>query len=131
MYGLLGEKLGHSFSPQIHKQLGDYEYRLFEVEPEDLADFLHSGAFSGLNVTIPYKKAVLPYLAEISEQAKAIGSVNTITVLPDGALRGDNTDYDGFLYLVQKSGVPVRGKKALVLGTGGDRKSTRLNSSHP
>lgn len=119
MYGLLGEKLGHSFSPQIHKQLGDYEYRLFEVEPEDLADFLHSGAFSGLNVTIPYKKAVLPYLAEISEQAKAIGSVNTITVLPDGTLRGDNTDYDGFLYLVQKSGVPVRGKKALVLGTGG------------
>lgn len=119
MYGLLGEKLGHSFSPQIHKQLGDYEYRLFEVKPEDLADFLHSGTFSGLNVTIPYKKTVLPYLAEISEQAKAIGSVNTITVLPDGTLRGDNTDYDGFLYLVQKSGVPVRGKKALVLGTGG------------
>lgn len=119
MYGLLGEKLGHSFSPQIHKQLGDYEYRLFEVKPEDLADFLHSGTFSGLNVTIPYKKAVLPYLAEISDKAKAIGSVNTITVLPDGSLRGDNTDYDGFLYLVQKSGVPVRGKKALVLGTGG------------
>lgn len=119
MYGLLGEKLGHSFSPQIHKQLGDYEYRLFEVAPENLADFLHSGTFSGLNVTIPYKKTVLPYLAEISDKAKAIGSVNTITVLPDGSLRGDNTDYDGFLYLVQKSGVPVRGKKTLVLGTGG------------
>lgn len=119
MYGLLGEKLGHSFSPQIHALLGDYEYKLFEVAPENLGDFLRSGTFEGLNVTIPYKKAVMPYLAEISENAKAIGSVNTITVLPNGTLRGDNTDYDGFLYLVQRSGVSVAGKKALVLGTGG------------
>lgn len=119
MYGLLGETLGHSFSPQIHACLGDYEYNLFEVAPENLGDFLRSGTFEGLNVTIPYKKAVMPYLAEISENAKAIGSVNTITVLPDGTLRGDNTDYDGFLYLVRRSGVAVSGKKALVLGTGG------------
>lgn len=119
MYGLLGEKLGHSFSPQIHSCLGDYEYKLFEVAPENLGDFLHSGSFAGLNVTIPYKKAVMPYLAEISENAKAIGSVNTITVLPNGTLRGDNTDYDGFLYLVRRSGISVHGKKALVLGTGG------------
>lgn len=119
MYGLLGEKLGHSFSPQIHALLGDYEYKLFEVAPENLGDFLRSGTFEGLNVTIPYKKAVMPYLAEISENAKAIGSVNTITVLPNGTLRGDNTDYDGFLYLVRQSGVSVAGKKALVLGTGG------------
>lgn len=119
MYGLLGEKLGHSFSPQIHACLGDYEYKLFEVAPENLGDFLQSGTFEGLNVTIPYKKAVMPYLAEISENAKAIGSVNTITVLPNGTLRGDNTDYDGFLYLVRRSGVSVAGKKALVLGTGG------------
>lgn len=119
MYGLLGEKLGHSFSPQIHACLGDYEYKLFEVAPENLGDFLRSGTFEGLNVTIPYKKAVMPYLAEISENAKAIGSVNTITVLPNGTLRGDNTDYDGFLYLVRRSGVSVAGKKALVLGTGG------------
>lgn len=119
MYGLLGEKLGHSFSPQIHALLGDYEYKLFEVAPENLGDFLRSGTFEGLNVTIPYKKAVMPYLAEISENAKAIGSVNTITVLPNGTLRGDNTDYDGFLYLVRRSGVSVAGKKALVLGTGG------------
>lgn len=119
MYGLLGETLGHSFSPQIHACLGDYEYKLFEVEPEDLGDFLRSGSFEGLNVTIPYKKAVMPYLAEISENAKAIGSVNTITVLPNGTLRGDNTDYDGFLYLVRRSGIAVNGKKALVLGTGG------------
>lgn len=119
MYGLLGEKLGHSFSPQIHACLGDYEYKLFEVAPENLGDFLRSGTFEGLNVTIPYKKAVMPYLAETSENAKAIGSVNTITVLPNGTLRGDNTDYDGFLYLVRRSGVSVAGKKALVLGTGG------------
>lgn len=119
MYGLLGETLGHSFSPQIHACLGDYEYKLFEVAPEDLGDFLRSGSFEGLNVTIPYKKAVMPYLAEISENAKAIGSVNTITVLPNGTLRGDNTDYDGFLYLVRRSGIAVNGKKALVLGTGG------------
>lgn len=119
MYGLLGETLGHSFSPQIHACLGDYEYKLFEVAPEDLGDFLRSGSFEGLNVTIPYKKAVMPYLAEISENAKVIGSVNTITVLPNGTLRGDNTDYDGFLYLVRRSGIAVNGKKALVLGTGG------------
>lgn len=111
--------MGHSFSPQIHACLGDYEYKLFEVAPEDLGDFLRSGSFEGLNVTIPYKKAVMPYLAEISENAKAIGSVNTITVLPNGTLRGDNTDYDGFLYLVRRSGIAVNGKKALVLGTGG------------
>ena len=119
MYGLLGETLGHSFSPQIHACLGDYEYKLFEVAPGDLGDFLRSGSFEGLNVTIPYKRAVIPYLAEISENAKAIGSVNTITVLPNGTLRGDNTDYDGFLYLVRRSGIAVNGKKALVLGTGG------------
>lgn len=119
MYGLLGEKLGHSFSPQIHKQLGDYAYALFEVAPENLEAFLQSGGFEGLNVTIPYKKAVLPYLSALSDTARDLGAVNTITVLPNGALRGDNTDYDGFLYLMQKSKIEVRGKKCLVLGTGG------------
>ncbi len=119
MYGLLGEKLEHSFSPQIHARLGDYEYNLFEIAPERLESFLKAREFDGLNVTIPYKKAVLPYLSEISENAKAIGSVNTITVLPNGGLRGENTDYDGFLYLVQQSGIAVAGKKALVLGSGG------------
>lgn len=119
MYGLLGEKLGHSFSPQIHARLGDYPYELFAVAPENLADFMTQRAFDGLNVTIPYKKAVLPYLAELSDNAKRIGAVNTITVLPDGTLRGDNTDYDGFLYLVTHSGIAVAGKKVLVLGSGG------------
>lgn len=119
MYGLLGEKLGHSFSPQIHQQLGSYEYKLFEVAPENLGKFLKKRDFEGLNVTIPYKKAVMPYLSELSENAKVIGAVNTVTVLPNGTLRGDNTDYDGFLYLVRRSGIDVKNKKALVLGTGG------------
>lgn len=119
VYGLLGRTLGHSYSPQIHALLGDYEYRLFEVEPQDLEAFLKKREFGGINVTIPYKKAVLPYLSGISENAKRIGAVNTITVKEDGGLYGDNTDYDGFLCLVQKSGFQVKGKKALVLGTGG------------
>lgn len=119
VYGLLGRTLGHSYSPQIHALLGDYEYRLFEVEPQDLEAFLKKREFGGINVTIPYKKDVLPYLSGISENAKRIGAVNTITVKEDGGLYGDNTDYDGFLCLVQKSGFQVKGKKALVLGTGG------------
>lgn len=119
VYGLLGRTLGHSYSPQIHALLGDYEYRLFEVEPQDLEAFLKKREFGGINVTIPYKKAVLPYLSGISENAKRIGAVNTITVKEDGGLYGDNTDYDGFLCLVQKSGFQEKGKKALVLGTGG------------
>lgn len=119
VYGLLGRKLGHSYSPQIHALLGDYEYRLFEVEPQDLEAFLKKREFGGINVTIPYKKDVLPYLSGISDNAKRIGAVNTIIVKEDGGLYGDNTDYDGFLRLVQKSGFQVKGKKALVLGTGG------------
>ena len=117
--GLLGRTLGHSYSPAIHGQLGDYRYDLFEKEPEELADFLQNGDFTGLNVTIPYKKAVLPYCAELSEKAKALGSVNTILRRADGTLYGDNTDFDGFASMVRLSGVTVRGKKALVLGSGG------------
>lgn len=119
VYGLLGRTLRHSYSPQIHALLGDYEYRLFEVEPQDLEAFLKKREFGGINVTIPYKKDVLPYLSGISDNAKRIGAVNTIIVKEDGELYGDNTDYDGFLRLVQKSGFQVKGKKALVLGTGG------------
>lgn len=119
VYGLLGRTLRHSYSPQIHALLGDYEYRLFEVEPQDLEAFLKKREFGGINVTIPYKKDVLPYLSGVSDNAKRIGAVNTIIVKEDGGLYGDNTDYDGFLCLVQKSGFQVKGKKALVLGTGG------------
>ena len=117
--GLLGRTLGHSYSPAIHAQLGDYSYQLFEKEPEELSDFLQNGDFTGLNVTIPYKKDVVPYCAQLSPAAQALGSVNTLLRRPDGTLYGHNTDYDGFLSLVRHSGVDVRGKKALVLGSGG------------
>lgn len=121
--GLLGKKLGHSFSPRLHAALGDYTYRLFEVLEEELGAFLSSGYFYGINVTIPYKQAVLPYLSEVSDRARRIGAVNTILRRPDGGLFGDNTDYDGFLWMVRRSGVSVAGKKVLVLGSGGASKT--------
>lgn len=117
--GLLGRKLGHSYSPAIHGMLSDYDYQLFEREPEQLEDFLLHGDWNGINVTIPYKKSVLPYCRELSPLAEEIGSVNTIVRRPDGSLFGDNTDAYGFESLVKKSGIAVRGKKALVLGSGG------------
>ena len=117
--GLLGRKLGHSYSPAIHGMLSDYSYELFEREPEQLEEFLLHGDWNGINVTIPYKKSVLPYCRELSSLAKEIGSVNTIVRRPDGSLFGDNTDAYGFESLVKKSGIDVRGKKALVLGSGG------------
>lgn len=117
--GLLGQKLGHSYSPAIHGMLADYNYQLFEREPEQLADFLERGDWSGMNVTIPYKKTVLPYCAELSDTARRIGSVNTLVRRPDGSLYGDNTDAYGFESLVRKSGIQIQGKKALVLGSGG------------
>lgn len=121
--GLLGCKLGHSYSPQIHKMLGNYDYRLFEVEPEDLPHFLKQRNFSGLNVTIPYKKEVIPYCDALSDRARILGAVNTL-VCRDGILIGHNTDYFGFLSMVQRSGVSVSEKKALVLGSGGASATT-------
>ena len=117
--GLLGRKLGHSYSPQIHGLLGSYNYKLFEKEPEEVGDFLKNGNFTGLNVTIPYKKDVIPYLSQLSPAAKRLGAVNTIVRRQDGSLIGHNTDYFGFRYLVERSGLTVRGKKVLVLGSGG------------
>lgn len=117
--GLLGRTLGHSYSPAIHAELGDYEYKLYEKEPQDLAAFLQSGEFDALNVTIPYKKDVMAYCAALSPAARRIGSVNTLVRRKDGTLYGDNTDADGFAYMVKTSGVGVAGKKALVFGSGG------------
>lgn len=117
--GLLGRKLGHSYSPKIHNALTDYTYGLYEKEPEELEDFLKNGDFSGLNVTIPYKKSVIPYLSELSPAAERLGAVNTIVRLPDGSLIGHNTDYFGFQSMVRKSDLSPAGKKALVLGSGG------------
>ena len=117
--GLLGRKLGHSFSPRSHSFFGDYSYDLFEVEPENLSAFMTSGAFDALNVTIPYKRDVIPFCAELSEAARGIGSVNTIVRRPDGTLFGDNTDAAGFAAMLKKIGCSPAGKKALVLGSGG------------
>ena len=124
-YGLLGERLGHSYSPAIHRQLGDYDYQLVELTPEEVGPFLQKGDFQGLNVTMPYKKTVMDFCAELSPAAQRIGSVNTILRRPDGTLYGDNTDYDGFLYLLQSAGAQVQGKKVLVLGSGGSSLTVR------
>ena len=118
-FGLIGAKLGHSLSPDIHAKLGTYRYDLIELSEEEVGPFLTSGDFQGLNVTIPYKKTVIPYCTELTPRAKAIGSVNTLVRLPDGGLLGDNTDYAGFLWMVERSGLSVAGKKCLVLGSGG------------
>lgn len=127
--GLIGEKLSHSFSPQIHAKLADYDYALFEMEESAVGDFLKKGDFHAVNVTIPYKKTVMPFLDEISEEAKRIGSVNTVTHLPNGGLRGDNTDYYGFAYTVRKSGIDLAGKKVLILGSGGASMTARTVAS--
>ena len=117
--GLLGRKLGYSYSPQIHAHLGDYSYGLYEKEPEELESFLKSGDFTGLNVTMPYKKDVIPYLDELSDVAQQLGAVNTIVRRSDGSLIGHNTDFFGFRTMVADSGLSVSGKKVLVLGSGG------------
>ena len=117
--GLLGEHLRHSYSPSIHAMLGEYAYRLYEIPPEELDRFVREEPFDGLNVTIPYKKAVVPYCAALSDTARALGSVNTLVRRSDGALYGDNTDAFGFETLLRTAALDPAGKKALVLGSGG------------
>lgn len=116
--GLLGRKLSHSYSPQIHRMLGNYSYELFEIEPEELEHFLKSGDFTGINVTTPYKKAVIPYLDELSPIAARLGAVNTI-VRRGGKLIGHNTDFYGFKMLLETLLMPFNLEKCLVLGSGG------------
>lgn len=122
-FGLLGAHLGHSYSPQLHALLGGYPYELFEVAPEDLDSFLRAAPFDGCNVTIPYKQAVLPYCAELSDTARRIGSVNTLLRRADGSLYGDNTDYGGFLHLLERCGGIAPGERAMILGSGGASKT--------
>lgn len=117
--GLIGKKLSHSFSPEIHGLLGDHRYELYEMEEACVGEFLKKHPFDALNVTIPYKKTVIPFLDAVSDEAKRIGAVNTVLRRPDGSLFGDNTDYFGFSYLLSKLGASVAGKKVLVLGSGG------------
>lgn len=117
--GLLGRTLSHSYSPKIHKLLGDYPYSLYEVAPEELKDFLNNEPFTGVNVTMPYKKDVIPYCDELSPAAKLLGAVNTVVRQGNGKLIGHNTDYFGFRSMVERSGLEVKNKKVLVLGSGG------------
>ena len=117
-YGLIGEKLPHSFSKEIHEKLGYYQYFLKELKPEELEDFILSRNYKALNVTIPYKQAVIPLLDEISPDAQAIGAVNTI-VNRDGVLYGYNTDFGGMRALIERAGIVLKYKKVLILGTGG------------
>lgn len=121
-YGLIGEKLPHSFSKEIHEKLADYPYELCELTPDQLPEFLQKRQFKGINVTIPYKQTVIPYLDEIDHKAAAIGAVNTI-VNRDGKLYGYNTDYDGMVALIRHAGLSLEGKTVVILGTGGTSKT--------
>ncbi len=117
--GLLGRRLGHSYSPEIHQFLGSYSYCLFEIEPEALQGFLRGKQFDGINVTIPYKKSVIPFCDRLTAVAEKLGAVNTIVRQPDGTLLGHNTDYFGFQSMLNHAGLNPAGKKVLVLGSGG------------
>ena len=121
-YGLIGEKLKHSYSKEIHEMLGKYEYEICEVPKENLARFIMNKEFKGLNVTIPYKEAVIPYLDYIDPIAKRVGAVNTI-VNEDGILKGYNTDVLGFRSMLVNANVSVLGKGIFILGTGGTSKT--------
>jgi len=124
-YGCIGKKLAHSFSKEIHAHLADYKYDLIELGEEEIRPFFEKKAFAAINVTIPYKQTVIPYLDEVSDVAKRIGAVNTI-VNRDGRLYGYNTDYHGMKALIEKAGVEIKGKKVLILGTGGTSKTANV-----
>ena len=118
-YGLIGAKLGHSYSPQIHAMLGDYDYRLYEMDEQSFVDLMKARSFKGLNVTIPYKVTAFKHCDALSDAAREVGCVNTLAVRPDGSLYGHNTDIGGFIALVKRAGIALRGRKCAVLGTGG------------
>lgn len=123
-YGLIGEKLGHSFSKEVHAALADYEYELLEIPADDLASFMLKREFKGINVTIPYKESVIPFLDEISDEAREIGAVNTV-VNRDGRLYGYNTDFFGMRALFLTLGVTAKARKVAILGSGGTAKTAR------
>ena len=118
-FGLIGEKLGHSHSKTLHGFLRDYRYDLWPMPPEKLDAWMREGSFDGMNVTIPYKKVVIPYLREVGETAQRIGAVNTIVRRADGSLYGDNTDFYGMSVMAARAGIQFAGRKTLILGSGG------------
>lgn len=121
-YGLIGEKLGHSYSKLIHEKMVDEPYELIPLNEVEFHEFMRKKEFTGINVTIPYKEKVIPYLDEIHPLAERIGAVNTI-VNENGRLTGYNTDFYGLTYLIVKSGIGIKGRKCLILGTGGTSKT--------
>lgn len=123
-YGCIGKKLGHSFSAVIHAKLGDYDYRLCELTETELVDFMTNKNFKGINVTIPYKETVIPFLDRIDESAKKIGAVNTV-VNSNGVLTGYNTDFYGMSELLKRGGITLADKNVFILGTGGTSKTAR------
>lgn len=123
-YGLIGEKLGHSYSKELHNQIGDYDYILREIPRDEVPAFMTAKDFKGINVTIPYKETVIPFLDYIDDSAKEIGAVNTV-VNKNGVLYGYNTDFIGLRNLVLSTGLDLKGKKVLILGTGGTSKTSR------
>lgn len=128
-YGLIAKKLGHSFSKIVHNMLFDYDYELLELEPEQVEDFMLSKNFKAINVTIPYKETVIPYLDFISDTAKSIGAVNTI-VNKDGKLYGYNTDFFGMTSLIEKADIDFKDKNVLILGSGGTCKTSVAVARH-
>lgn len=128
-YGLIGEKLGHSFSKEIHEKLADYQYDITPLTREEFPEFMKARDFKAINVTIPYKCDVIPYLDEMDSNASSIGAVNTI-VNKDGKLIGHNTDFSGFLYMIEHHDVAIEKKKILVIGNGGASKAVIAVLNH-
>ena len=123
-YGLIGERLPHSFSKEIHEKIADYKYSLKELNPDEMQKFILSKNFKAINVTIPYKQTVIPFLDEIAPEAQAIGAVNTV-VNRGGVLYGYNTDFGGMRALIERTEVDLKYKKALILGTGGTSRTAK------
>lgn len=124
-YGLLGQRLLQSLAPEIHRELGNLRYELFQLEPDKLDEFFEKREFDGLNVTSPYKTEVLKYCDELTPQAEGIGSVDTIIVDEKGRLIGDNCEYDGFVHTIKKCGIDINGKKVLIFGSGESAKNPK------
>lgn len=131
-YGLIGGKLGHSYSKIIHEKIADYTYDLIPLSSEEFTSFMEAADFEAINVTIPYKKQVIPYLYAMDEAAASIGAVNTI-VNRNGKLYGYNTDYYGFLYTLRKNSIEIENKKVLIIGNGGAAQAViaAVNSLNP
>ena len=124
-YGLIGESLKHSYSKEIHNKLSDYDYQIINLSREDFDSFICKRDFRGINVTIPYKIRVMPFCATLSERARRVGSVNTVTVDEAGKLHGYNTDYFGFGYMAKRAGISFEDKNVVILGSGGTSLTAR------